>query len=593
MVNKKNRRFKDDIKKTFIIYALIPVVIVSFCSYVISYSIWYRTLVDRNRRINSEVSGRIETVLSAYMKKAYDSSLEDEIIQCILLSRESSRQESSSRQNSVIYEDYYNFVNSMDIHCKFYIFDHTLTPILASSKKLPEYARPQNAFALGIGRKMLDTPDEVALVREIYDPDSRQIFSVGKAVVHDGKIIGYITFDLDETDLTRIISENFSINVVVTDQFVNVISSTNALLINKFGKLENDFKNKSGVEIKSANDNYYITKSDILNNNISIYTITSIGYFSSIYLIVGILLIILFLMLAVTMYFSARRIAGSKTKAIDEIIKAIENVRNGDLDTHLSIHTNDEFQIIADSYNQMLVDIKNLIEVNREKARQSVLSEIKQLESQFNPHFLFNTLEMIKYMMKMDPASVNKIIQSLSALLRYSISNSNSEVTLGEDIEYTKNYLFIQKHRFGKQFDYTISVGEAADECIVPKLIVQPIIENAVKYGFEKKKSLCVKIRANFVEDKLVIVIFDDGNGMEPDVLEEIRQILKQGKNSTAHIGLFNVHRRIQLIYGDNYGIELMSEKHQGTMVKIILPISRSGGEYAGSVDEYAEGIDC
>jgi len=574
MDNNKNRRFKEDIKRTFIIYALIPVVIITFCSYVISFSIWYRTVVNRNRQINSEVSGRIETVLSSYMKKAYDSALEDRIIQCILL-----RQESSA-----IYEDYYNYKNSMDIRCNFFVFDNTLSPILASSTKVPEYAKPENAFSLGIGRRMLETPDQAVLVQEIYDPDSRQILSVGKAVKYDGKIIGYITFDLDEADLTRIISENFSINVVVTDQFSYVISSTNALLTNKFGKLENNFKNKSG-NFTSENDRHYVTKSDILNNNLSVYTITSIGYFSSIYTIVGILLIILFCMLAVTMYFSARKIADSKTKAIDEIIRGIENVRNGDLDMHLNIHTNDEFQIIADSYNQMLGDIKNLIEINKEKARQSVLSEIKQLESQFNPHFLFNTLEMIKYMTKMEPTSVNKIIQSLSALLRYSISNTNSEVALDEDIEYTKNYLFIQKHRFGKQFDYSINMEEATCDCIVPKLIIQPIIENAVKYGFEKKKSLSVKIRASFVEDALVIVIFDDGTGMEPDVLEEIRQILKQGKNSTVHIGLFNVHRRIQLIYGEKYGIEIMSEKHQGTMVKIILPINRSVSEDVKSTD--------
>lgn len=576
MDKKRNRRFKDDIKKTFIIYALIPVVIVTFCSYVISFSIWYRTVVDRNHHINDEVSGRIETVLSSYMNKAYYASFEDRIIQCILLRQEKSR---------TIYEEYYSFVNSMDIQCKFYIFDNDLNPILANSTKIPEYAKPENAFALGIGRRMHETPDQVVLVREIYDPDSRQILSVGKAVMQDGKIIGYITFDLDETDLTRIISENFSINVVVTDQYSNVISSTNPLLTNKFGKLDNNFKNKSGF-LTSMNDSYYITKSDILNNNIFIYTITSIGYFSSIYIIVGILLVILSCMLTITMYFSARKIANSKTRVIDEIIKAIENVKNGDLDMRLNINTNDEFQIIADSYNQMLVDIKNLIEVNKEKARQSVLSEIKQLESQFNPHFLFNTLEMIKYMTKMEPASVNKIIQSLSALLRYSISSTISKVTLDEDIEYTKNYLFIQKHRFGKQFDYSINVEKTACDCIVPKLIVQPIIENAVKYGFEKKKSLSVKIKASFVEEALVIVIYDDGDGMEPEVLEEIRQILNQSKNSTAHIGLFNVHRRIQLTYGEKYGIEVMSQKHHGTMVKIILPINRS-------VSNDAESIGC
>lgn len=564
MGNKKNRRFKDNIKKTFIIYALIPVFIITFFSYIISFSIWYRTVIDRNRQINNEVSGRLDTILSSYMKKANELSTKDYIIQCILL-----RQESAA-----IYEECYKFTNSMDARCNFYVFDNELMPIISSSTIIPEYASPENAFSLGIGRRMAEKPEQVAIVRDEYNPVSRQILSIGKAVISNGDIIGYITFDIDQSDLTMIISENFSINVVVTDQHSNVISTTNALLTNKFGKIDNNFKNMSG-KISTDDDDFYVTKSDILNSSISIYTITSIGHFSYIYLIVGVLLMILFLMLAVTLYFSAQKIAGSKTKSIDEIIQAIENVRNGDLDTRLSINTNDEFEIIADSYNQMLIDIKNLIDVNREKERQNVLSEIKQLESQFNPHFLFNTLEMIKFMIKIDPSAVSKTIQSLSAILRYSIDTENSEVELSKDIEYTINYLFIQKQRFGKQFDYSIDVDENAGDCIIPKLIIQPIIENSVKYGFEKKKFMNVKVKVRFVEENLVIVIFDDGSGMEPATLEEIQSILKKGKNSTSHIGLFNVHRRIQLIYGEKYGIELMSEKEQGTMVKIILPVIR------------------
>lgn len=564
MGSKKNRRFKDNIKRTFIIYALIPVFIITFLSYIISFSIWYRTVTDRNRQINNEVSGRLNYILSSYMEKAHELSEKDNIIQCILLRRES----------AAIYEECYKFTNSMDARCSFFVFDRNFEPVISSSTKIPEYASPQYAFSFGIGRRMTERPEQVALVRDEYDPGSRQILSIGKAIIYNDDIIGYITFDIDQSDLTMIISENFSINVVVTDQHGNVISTTNALLTNKFGKLDNNFKNMSG-KISTEDDDFFVTKSDILNNAISVYTITSIGYFSYIYLIVGILLVILFLMLAVTLYFSAHKIASSKTKSIDEIIQAIENVRNGDLDTHLNINTNDEFEIIADSYNQMLVDIKNLIDVNREQERQNVLSEIKQLESQFNPHFLFNTLEMVKFMIKIDPSAVSKTIQSLSSILRYSIDNENSEVELSKDIEYTINYLFIQKQRFGKQFDYSIDVDENAGNCIIPKLIIQPIIENSVKYGFENKKFMNVKVKVRFVEDNLVIVIFDDGSGMEPKTLEEIRSILKTGKNSTSHIGLFNVHRRIQLIYGEKYGIEIMSEKEQGTMVKIILPITR------------------
>jgi len=571
MGSKKKRRFKDNIKKTFIIYALIPVFTITFLSYIISFSIWYRTVVDRNRQINDEVSGRLDAILTAYMDKAYELSEKKNIIQCILMRRESAD----------VYEECYKFTNSMDARCNFFVFDDKFQPVIFSSTKIPEYASPQYAFSFGIGRRMAEKPEQVVIVRDEYDPGSRQILSIGKAVIYNDDIIGFITFDIDQSDLTMIISENFSINVVVTDQHGNVISTTNPLLTNKFGKLDSKFKNMSG-KVPTEDDNFFVTKTNILNDNISVYTITSIGYFNRIYLIVGVLLLILFLMLAVTLYFSAHKIACSKTKSIDEIIQAIENVRSGDLDTRLNINTNDEFEIIAESYNQMLVDIKNLIDVNREKERQNVLSEIKQLESQFNPHFLFNTLEMIKFMIKIDPSAVSKTIQSLSAILRYSIDNGNSEVELSKDIEYTVNYLFIQKQRFGKQFDYSIDIDENAGNCIIPKLIIQPIIENSVKYGFEKKKSMNVRVKVRFVEENLVIVIFDDGSGMEPDTLKEIRNILRKGKNTTSHVGLFNVHRRIQLIYGEKYGIELMSEKDQGTMVKIILPVIRKEKPAAG-----------
>ena len=568
------KHFKDDIKRTFIIYALVPVLIITFCSYLISFSMWYRTVVTRNQAINSEVSKRIEFIVSSYISKANTVETKDYVSEYM----------NSGNSGRKIYEELYGFVNSMDIRCSFFIFDKNMKPVIASTTIIPEYAQGENVFAWGLVRRMLDTPDKVVLLRTFVGHSAKQVLTIGKSILHNGEIIGYVTFDLNEKDLTAIISENFSINVVVTDQYGNVISATNALLVNKFGKLDENFRSKSGF-IKSSSDSHYVTKSEILNRNIGIYTITSIGYFGSILILVGILLIVLFCMLTLTTYIWARRIADSKTRVIDEIINALGHVQNGNLDMLLNINTRDEFQIIAESYNKMLVDIKDLIEINKEKARQSVLSEIKQLESQFNPHFLFNTLEMIKYMAKMEPSLVNKIIVALSTLLRYSINNTISRVTLGEDLEYTKSYLLIQKYRFGKRFDYCINVEEAALDCIVPKLIIQPIIENAIKYGFIKKKDLSVQIKASFLEDDLVIVIYDNGIGMEPDYLGEIKQILNQSKNSSSHIGLFNVHRRIQLMYGEKYGINILSQECNGTIVKIILPINRSENNNAESVN--------
>ncbi|HHW57053.1 MAG TPA: histidine kinase [Clostridia bacterium] len=564
MEDRKFRKFKDDIRKTFILYALIPVVIVTVSSYLIFLGMWYKTVTNQNINLNYQVSQRIEKILTSYINEACAISKKNYIIDLL----------QTGHNNNSIYSRLYSFVNSMDVRCNFFIFDKDMHPIIASTKNIPHYANSGNFPQWGIVRRMLDNPEDVVLERGLWKDNNKNVLTIGKAIVNNDEVKGYITFDLDERDLVKIINQNFSINIIITDKYDNIISSTNSLFVNKFDKIDENLKNKKGF-IKTKNDNFYIFKSKLINDYIYVYTITSIGYMSSTFTIIGIFIILIFLMLISTMLLSAKNIANSKTKTIDNIIEAIKNVQSGDLNTQLNINTNDEFEIIAQSYNKMLTDIKKLIEINKEEARYSMISEIKQLESQFNPHFLFNTLEIIKYMIKIDPITANKILVCLSSLLRYSINNNTNKITLIDDIKYTQNYLLILKYRFGERFNYSINIEKEVESCTVPKLIVQPIIENAIEHGFEGKNYLNVEINATFALNKLIITIRDDGAGIDENQLEKIRLMLSSGKNSSSHFGIFNVHRRIQLMYGKNYGIEIYSKKDEGTTVNIILPITR------------------
>lgn len=568
MEKKRYRKFKDDIRKAFILYALIPVIVITIASYLIFLGMWYKTIKNQNSYINLQLSRRIDKILNAYINETYIISREKLIIDTI----------ENGIENSRIYNRFYSFVNSRDVRCSFFVFDKNMNIIAASSRILPSYAM-QNAFSWGIIKRMNENKGYAVLERETYEGNSKKVLTVGKAVLKDGEIIGYITFDLDERDLIRIISENFSVDIVITDKYSNVVSSTNSLFINQFWKIDENLKDKKGF-VKTKNDSFYVNRSNLINNYLYVYTITSIGYASSVFVFIGIFIVLTFILLIITMLLSAKRIADSKTKSIDKIIDAIENVQNGDLNTKLNIDTGDEFEIIANSYNKMLKDLKNLIEVNKEEARHSVLSEIKQLESQFNPHFLFNTLEMIKYMVKLDVIAADKIIISLSSLLRYSINNNIDKIPLIEDVEYTKNYLLILKYRFDKRFDYSINIEKEAESCIVPKLLIQPLIENAIEHGFEGRQHLNVDVNAFLEEGNLCIIIKDDGAGIDEEKLYNIREILNSRKNSSSHLGIFNVHRRIQLMYGKNYGVEIKSEKNRGTTVKIMLPVN-GGEEYA------------
>lgn len=571
------RRYRDDIRKSFIIYALIPVIIIAVFSYCLLFFSLYRTIVLRNHTINVQVSKSIESIIDYYDKQAIRLSTDENVMAQLEL----------KHANSELYKVFYDLVNKMEIKANFFIFDNHLQPIIQSSNHIPEYAQDESAIRWGFVSRMLEKPDKVILARSSLTTNAQQNFSIGKVIMKEGQVAGFITFDFNEKDLLKLISQNFSISTVVTDSYGYVITGTNEydFLVNQLGKIDINLRGNSGI-VKLRDDSHYVTRSDILNKEVSVYTLNSIGHFISMFILAGVLLIVLFTMLTLTTYISARKIASQKTRVIDDIIKAIENVQTGDLDTRLMVTTNDEFQIFAEAYNQMLMDIKDLIELNKEKALQNVLSEIKQLESQFNPHFLFNTLETIRYLARMDPSAVSKIIVGLSELLRYSINNTITEVSLGEDIKYTQNYLFIQKYRFGEKFHYKIHMDEETLDCIVPKLIIQPIIENALKHGFANRQSLSVQIETSIYRDKLAVTIMDDGVGMEPEVLEKMRDILVRNKNDSSHVGLYNVHRRVQLMYGENYGVDISSsQQHGGTVVRITLPINRGECEHVEGVN--------
>ena len=263
------------------------------------------------------------------------------------------------------------------------------------------------------------------------------------------------------------------------------------------------------------------------------------------------------------------------TRDIDRIAEAFEKVREGDLNNYIQIDSCEEFQMIGDSYNIMLDSLKEQIEKNREMIAHMAFAQIKQLESQINPHFLFNTLENIRVMCKIDVTKADKMIVNLSLLLRYSISNAEEDVTVRQDMEITESYLSILKIRFNQRFRYLVDIDEQIQDCTIPKLLIQPLIENAIKYGFGDKENLRVEIRGFQEGDTLFFVCRDDGVGIDEDTLQELRQILLQPKNHSMHLGLYNIHKRIQLKYPGNYGVSIESKKGEGTTLILRLPVLR------------------
>jgi sensor histidine kinase YesM len=260
------------------------------------------------------------------------------------------------------------------------------------------------------------------------------------------------------------------------------------------------------------------------------------------------------------------------TRDVKKIENAFEEVQKGNLDVVLNIDSSREFQTIGNDFNEMITGLKTQIERNGELAQNAAFSQVKQLESQFNPHFLFNTLDNIRFMARIDAAAADKMIVSLSGLLRYSIREMREEVTVREDLEHLQFYLNILQIRFNKRFAYNMNVADDIMDYLIPKLLLQPLLENAVKYGFGDKEKLTVSITGYQMQESIIFVCEDDGVGIDMDTLAQIRRQLEDEEESSSHFGIYNIHRRIRLMYKGDYGLSINSSKGEGTVVRLSLP---------------------
>ena len=162
-------------------------------------------------------------------------------------------------------------------------------------------------------------------------------------------------------------------------------------------------------------------------------------------------------------------------------------IENQDPLYRVSLDTDEEFARVGSKINHMLDSIQELHRQNTELIQLKQAAEINQLTAQFNPHFLYNTLESLRSGMLLEPQKADRLILSLTRILRYSIDDHKEEVLLSEDLTYLNGYLEILKYRFGERFQYELFLEDECLNCLVPKLLLQPIIENSIKYGFQNQ----------------------------------------------------------------------------------------------------------
>ncbi len=280
------------------------------------------------------------------------------------------------------------------------------------------------------------------------------------------------------------------------------------------------------------------------------------------------------------------------TIPLKKLMLSFKKLQQGDFNTAVSIKGEDELAQIGNTFNTMVVNMHGLIEQKYEIGLLRKQAELESLQSQINPHFLYNTLSSIKAVIsRRDFDKALTIVQNLSDIFRYNLNRGKYIVKFSEELDHMKKYLSIQECRFLGKYEVIYDIDDEVLNLDIIRLTLQPIVENALYHGIEAKRGKGeIRIAAKVFDNDYYIYISDNGLGISEAELIQINQELEanpevQLKNNIEKQGIFNVNARIKFYFGNTYGIKIVSSQNINTTVKITLPISKKTKELTSDAD--------
>ena len=296
------------------------------------------------------------------------------------------------------------------------------------------------------------------------------------------------------------------------------------------------------------------------------------------FVIVFLILISIYISVVLSILFS-----NNITKPIFKLKRYMRIAEEGNFAKTIPVQSNDEIRELSQSFNHMIFKIDNLIQKNYKTEILKREAELNALQAQINPHFLYNTLQIMDLMAEQEGIeTISTLCQNLSRIFRYSINQGKEIVEIARELEHAQNYIYIQKIRFLDKFDVVYKVDESLLKYKILKLIIQPLIENAILHGVENKQGKCIiTIEIAKREDAVIIMVEDNGRGMDTEELERLNQSLNEeiihaeiSDGSRQSIGIKNVNSRIKLYFGESFGVVIQSALGIGTKAIVRIPVT-------------------
>lgn len=419
------------------------------------------------------------------------------------------------------------------------------------------------------------------LVNNINDADTIQMIKMVKDL-QTYKPIGYIRFGLKRNYIEKMAKNiNFGSDgsVVIFDENLNKISGiAHDSALSKLLKEKPSTGNFSYSEGKNEYTAVHIHSDSTGWTTVGVIPLRYINKdLAGIqYLTVIIIVLTIIIGVAVSVI-----IAQSLILPLENTVNALEKFSRGDFAVRLKENRCDEIGKLNRIFNKAIKEINELMQKVTQSEILNKEMEFKTLQSQMNPHFLYNTLDAINWLaFKEKQTEICNLVAAISSLIRASISNKKSIITIEQELDYVKNYIYIQHIRYKDRFDIIYDIDESLLKQAVPKLIIQPIVENAIIHGIENSKNknlLYISVKRE--NECIIIIVKDTGIGMTDEKVSELLKepLNAEGDEQKAHtnLGLYAVHKRIQLMYGDLYGLTVQSQAGEGTTVILHIPFTK------------------
>lgn len=271
--------------------------------------------------------------------------------------------------------------------------------------------------------------------------------------------------------------------------------------------------------------------------------------------------------------------ARTLSKPIKQLMLAMRRVGEKDFDVTVPVNTKDEIGMICSGFNTMVGDLKTLFQAVVEEERQKRKAQIKSLQYQVNPHFLYNTLSSIRFTASLQKAdNVAEMIMVLSRLLRNTINKADMLIPISEEIGNLKDYIYIQQIRYKNRIQVEYDIDEAIQKVKVPGMLLQPLVENSISHGLserlnQEEGTALIKVKAYEKADKICFEVWDNGVGMTKEQIDNVFESKYQLEEiPRVHVGIKNIHDRIRYQYGADYGIRIQSVPGEFSLMEISLP---------------------